>query len=389
MSQKTIPFFLLYLLTLILGSSFTMIPSSSGFLLSTCGMGLSKLDYGNVFILLISGALFTSYFGGIIAKNIGIKNLLIFGLCMSSISMGLFSLESLFLQKVGLSYPVLMLILFFLGTGYGAMMTSLSTYFLHRKGLFQNLFIALGMGACISPLLFKVCLTLGVWWAAPLVVACTLALLTIFVLFLFPKPDKRSPIATFSLQCIAQKRGLLLFVGMTVFYGICETLFSTWGIVFLKQDKGISELVASYSLFFFWFFVMLGRFVIAGYARLSLKKIFIALGVMLAIACIAAGLSSSTASVLIIFSLAGLGCSSLLPLIYQCCQKHLEGREMAISGMLGGMYIIGYGLSAAGVACIERRAQISFASVFIAVGILLIISIIILTWNRKAIKALS
>ena len=77
MSKKTPFIFLLHLLALILGSSFTMIPSSSGFLLSEKGMNLSKLDYGNVFILLISGALFTSYFAGVIAKNIGVKNLLL------------------------------------------------------------------------------------------------------------------------------------------------------------------------------------------------------------------------------------------------------------------------------------------------------------------------
>jgi predicted MFS family arabinose efflux permease len=352
-------------------------------------MGISKLDYGNVFILLISGALFTSYFGGIIAKNIGIKNLLIFGLCISCISMGLFSLESLFLQEVGLSYPVLMLILFFLGTGYGAMMTSLCTYFSHRKGSFNNLFIALGMGACISPLLFKICQALGFWWVAPLLIASTLALLCIFVLFLFPNPDKRSPIAAFSIQCLSQKRGLLLFAGMTVFYAMCETLFSTWGIIFLKQDREITDLVASCALFFFWLFVMLGRFIIGGTERRCIKGIFMALGLLLAIACFAAGLSSSTASTLITFSLAGLGCSNLQPMIYQFCQKHFEGQQMAIRGMLNGMYIIGYGLSAAGVACVERRAQISFASLFIGVGILLIMSVIILTRNRKALKALS
>jgi len=352
-------------------------------------MGLSKLDYGNVFILLISGALFTSYFGGIIGKNIGIKNLLIFGLCMSCISMGLFSLESLFLQEVGLSYPVLMLILFFLGTGYGAMMTSLSTYFSQRKGSSQNLFIPLGMGSCISPLLFEICQNIGIWWAAPLLVATSLALLSIFVFFLFPKPDRRSPIAAFSVNCLIQNRQLLLFAGMTVFYGMCETLFSTWGIIFVKQDKGISDLIASYALFFFWLFVMLGRFALAGTARVNLKKMFISLVVMLAIACIAAGISSSTTSILIAFCLAGLGCSSLLPLIYQYCQKLFEGQEMAISGMLGGMYVIGYGLSAAGVACVERRAQISFTSVFIGVGTLLIMCIVTLSWNRKASKALS
>ena len=148
-------------------------------------------------------------------------------------------------------------------------------------------------------------------------------------------------------------------------------------------------MIASYALFFFWLFVMLGRFALAGTARVNLKKMFISLVVMLAIACIAAGISSSTTSILIAFCLAGLGCSSLLPLIYQYCQKLFEGQEMAISGMLGGMYVIGYGLSAAGVACVERRAQISFTSVFIGVGTLLIMCIVTLSWNRKASKALS
>ncbi|MCX6990698.1 MAG: hypothetical protein NTX49_06530 [Chlamydiae bacterium] len=388
MGKKTPPIFLVYLLTLILGSLFTMIPSASGFLLSTPGMGLSKLDYGNVFILLISGALFTSYFGGVIAKNTGTKNLLIFGLCMSSISMGLFSLESLFLQEVGLSYPVLMLILFFLGTGYGAMMTSLATDFLTRKRSAQHLFTTLGMGACISPLLFKVCQTLELWWVAPLLLASSLALLSILVFLLFPKPDKSGSIAAFSLKCLTQKKGLILLAGMTVFYGICETLFSTWGIVFLMQDKALSNPISSYALFFFWFFVMLGRFIPLGAARLKPKTTLIASSLMLAIGCIAAGLSSSTSFILISFCLAGLGCSRLLPLMHQSGQKIFAGQEMAVSGMLSGMYIIGYGLAASGVACIERRTQISFTSLFIGVGILVLITCSTILWSsRKRILA--
>ena len=388
MRKKTPPIFLVYLLTLILGSCFTMIPSSAGFLLSTQGMGLSKLDYGNIFILLISGALFTAYFGGIIAKNTGIKNLLIFGLCISCISMGLFSLESLFLHEVGLSYPVLILVLFFLGVGYGSIMTSLSTYFLAiKEGSLQNLFKVFAMGACISPLLFMISQSLGLWWVAPLLLAISFALLAPFVFFLFPKTDKNAPIAAFSLKCLTQKKGLLLFASITVIYGVCETLFSTWGVVFLRQDKGVCDSFANYCLFLFWFFITLGRFIAVNSKTPNHKTIFTALSLILAVGFITMALSSSTASILIAFSLAGLGCSTLLPLLYKSCQKLFIGQEIAISGMLGGMYIIGYGLAAAGVASVEKRGEVSFTSLFIGGGILILTTCVCgLSLYRKRLK---
>ena len=388
MSKKTPFIFLLHLLALILGSSFTMIPSSSGFLLSEKGMNLSKLDYGNVFILLISGALFTSYFAGVIAKNIGVKNLLIFGLSMSCISMGLFSLESLFLHQVGLSYPTLILVLFFLGMGYGAMMTSLSTYFLIvKQGSIENLFKVFAMGACISPLLFMICQPLGIWWVAPLLLATSLGILTILVFILFPKPDKTTPTAAFSLKCLTKKKGILLIASITVIYGACETLFTNWGIVFLTQDKGECASFASYCLFLFWFFIMLGRFI---GATIPKKKIIIGFPLILTIGFIGVALSSSSNLILITSSLAGLGCSALLPLFYKFSQNLFKKEEIAICGMLAGMYIIGYSLAAAGVASVEKRGEVSFTALFIGGGIIVLIAYAIgLGYYRKWLKSIS
>lgn len=63
----------LYLIGLVQGISFTLIPGASAFLVSSQGFHLLPSQYGQLFIPMILLAILSSFFGGVVAKKWGIR----------------------------------------------------------------------------------------------------------------------------------------------------------------------------------------------------------------------------------------------------------------------------------------------------------------------------
>lgn len=377
MSSKTAtytsPLLLIHLLTLFLGISFTIIPASANFLISEKGMHLSKLDYGNLFILLISGALFVSYFAGNIVKKIGLRSLLIFGVIMTASSMALLSLENLVLHEITFSYSLLMWVLFFLGCGFGALFTCLATYACHffsshSETPLTALYIVLSIGCAIGPLLFTLCLSLSIWWMAPLLTAVTLTFIGILSNSNLPRPKDSSPIVQFSMAHFPKGKLFLVLAALSLLYGLCETLISTWGTVFLNQERGMSIPLANYALSIFWLSIAAGRILLSVYRyKLNPKVVVCILPLLLILGFLLIAKTSCHGYTILSFSLAGLGCSGLLPLLLSLSQR--ISKEIALLiGILSGFYIIGYGLASSGMASVERRSGMNLSSLFILGG---------------------
>lgn len=362
---------LMHLITLLLGISFTLIPSAAGFLISENGMQLSKLDYGNLFIVMISGSLFTSYFAGNAVKKTGVKDVLLFGVIITAVSMGLFSLEKLFLHETTISYSLLMWVMFFLGCGFGSLLTSLSTYAFRcfssaSETPLTALYIVLSIGSALGPLLFTLFLSLDMWWMAPLMTASALIILGIFSMAFFPKVKEAGAIVSFSISSLPPKKIFWVFALLALLYGLCETLIGTWGTVFLEQDKEIAIPVANYALSLFWLSISAGRILISVFrSNVSNTILFCLLPLFMMLGFIFIAKASSQFSLLLAFSFTGLGCSGFLPLILSVSQKVLPKTMPAIAGAVSGLYIIGYGLASSGMASLERRSGLPLSALFI------------------------
>jgi hypothetical protein len=68
------------------------------------------------------------------------------------------------------------------------------------------------------------------------------------------------------------------------------------------------------------------------------------------------------------FSLAGFGCSALLPLTISFAQEQLASMESAVAGAMIGFYQIGYGIAAFGVGTLAGNAGVAMSSLFRGAG---------------------
>jgi len=68
-------------------------------------------------------------------------------------------------------------------------------------------------------------------------------------------------------------------------------------------------------------------------------------------------------------SLAGLGCSAMLPLIISFGQKSMPTIAPSVAGLLIAIYQLGYGVAAFGVGPLESMASLSLNHIFAATAV--------------------
>jgi MFS transporter, FHS family, glucose/mannose:H+ symporter len=350
---------ILYLIGLVQGISFTLIPGASAFLVSPQGFHLRATQYGQLFIPMIISAIIASFFGGAIAKKWGIRNVSILSGFLNFLSMIVFALSALYLNH---GYILLLICLFFLGSGFGANLATLNSYvfefFPNRpSAALTALHATLGLGTAIGPLLFQFCLREMHWWIAPLFLAFLYFVLLFFTWAKFPLHLHLPESSTGSLA-----KRVWLFAAIALSYGICETAFGNWGILFLKTVRGVSNASASLSLSLFWASVTVGRVMAAGLAiRISPYFIYFFISIVLVASLLLLVWSSW---LFLPFVIAGFGCSAFLPLTVSFGQKSDLPHAEMISGLIIALYMCGYGVSAYGIGWMQSALQFPLSHLF-------------------------
>ena len=258
-----------YLLGLIQGISFTLIPGASAFLVSKEGFHLTSNQYGQIFIPMIILSILASFFGGAMAKKWGIRRVTLVSGLLNGLSMIVFALSALFMEQ---GYVSLLICLSFLGAGFGANLATLNSYvfeFFPKKpsAALTALHATLGLGTAIGPLLFQFSLQEIQWWAAPIFLGIAYFILLFFTWMKFPLYLQLSQGGAGALS-----KRVWLFVGVALLYGICETAFGNWSILFLSTVRNVSLKEASFSLSLFWASVTVGRILAAGLAMRKLLE---------------------------------------------------------------------------------------------------------------------
>jgi len=349
----------LYLIGLVQGISFTLIPGSSVFLTSAEGFHLSSDQYGQLFIPMIIMSIFASFFGGVMAKKWGIRRVSIGSGFLNFLSMLLFALSALYLDN---GFLPLLVCLFFLGAGFGANLTTLNSYvfefFPNRpSAALTALHATLGLGTAIGPLLFQFSLQEMHWWMAPLFLAACYFILMVFTWRLFPLhldlPKSGSG---------GMSKRVWFFAAIALLYGICETAFGNWGILYLKTARDVPSEMASLSLSLFWASVTAGRIVIAILAaRISPHLIYALISLVLIASLF---VLDFTHFIFAAFIVAGLGCSAFLPFTVSFGQKQDLSHAEMISGLIMAIYMCGYGIAAYGIGWMQTSFHFQLSSLF-------------------------
>ena len=355
------------------GVALVTFPAISTVLTSTNGYGLSSSSYGLIFLPQVIAAIAASFLGGKFSRLWGAKDLLLLGLMADTASMGVLLLSSLWIHEPTVALPMLLTATALMGFGFGAVVPLLNTFIadFQPQRVDQSILMLnalLGLGTALAPALAALVVGPGIWWLLPLIVLVAAALLLVAC--------RAQPLQLSSnVQDGGAKAGLqpgapgllVLFVLVAILYGLIETLNGNWSVLLMSRRVESPPQIASMALTVFWAMVTIGRLFFSGVSRwLTPKLLLPGLPVFLAVVLVAISrlTSGDDSSALVLFALAGFGCSAMLPLIISFGQKRLNWLGESVAGLLIASYQLGFGLAAFGGGTLQQALQLPISTLF-------------------------
>ena len=346
---------------LVQGLALVTFPAASLVLTSPDQYGLSSAAYGVMFLPQAVTALSGSLLGARLSQRVGMKRVFTWGLGANVLAMATLVASQVAMGETS-GYLMLLGATASLGLGFGLTVPTLNTFAgeyyparVDRAVLLLN--ALLGLGTALAPIVAAIFLEMGAWWGLPVVVgALLLAVLTISL----PLPLVVGGPDTGTTPRRTGARGLpsrfWVYAGFALLYGAVETIYGTWGTVYMGSTLGASATAATLALAAFWSMVTVGRVLFAAIERRVPETVtyrvlpLVAAGALLITAQLPHG---SMVLGVLVFGVAGLGCSALLPLTISFGEQELTVMATAVTGSLFAFYQVGYGLTAFGVGPLE------------------------------------
>jgi MFS family permease len=337
------------------GIALVTFPAVSTVLTDPDEYDLSKTQYGTLFLPQVLTAITAALLGSTLAGRIGTKRVYLLGLVASLISMTLLIVSKLFTDNQSLAYALLLLATACLGAGFGLAVPALNTFAaafnaaaVDRAVLVLN--ALLGLGTVLAPVLVAIFVGIGFWWGLPLVSIGLLAALLAVSLGLPLQVRQATRAAGGAARGIPTR--FWVYAAFALLYGVCETVNGNWSQLDMTSHLGATATEASLALTAFWAMVTVGR---VGFAalqhRVAPRMTYHALPFVLVAAFVLIAIlpSGEPALGVLAFGLAGLGCSTLLPLTISFGQEELIAFSGAVAGGVIASYQLGYGIAAFGI----------------------------------------
>jgi MFS transporter, FHS family, glucose/mannose:H+ symporter len=355
-----------YAIGLFQGLSLVAFPAAATILTSSSGYGLSKSQYGLLFVPQVVMAIAGSLAFPSLGRRFALKQVLLVGLAANTVAMGLLAGSSA-VESQSVAYPILLLATGALGLGFGLTLGSISTYagaFMpdRRDVALTVLNVLLGLGTALSPFLIALFTTVGQWWYLPVLAGAGLVALLIASLLQpmrLPSPRDNAPKDAGPSGRSSIPTLFWVFAGALVIYGIGETMFGNWGTTLLVS-KGVKSTSANDALAVFWAAVTVGRLAIALVStRVRSTRIYVVLPWAIGAALLVAPLADSSGAGIAVFAFAGLACSGFFPMTIGYGEATFPTIVELAAGWLIAAYQLGYGLAAFGSGALQRLVSLS------------------------------
>ena len=341
------------------GVALVTFPAASTIFTSPDEYDLSNTQYGAMFIPQAITAISASLAGAALSRRLGTKKLYVFGLVANLVAMSLLVVSQFFTGQESTAYALLLLATASLGVGFGLTVPALNTFtaaFNPSKVDASVLVLnaLLGLGTALAPVFVALFVGLGFWWGLPILSGALLVLLLLNSLRL-PLETPAPAGGSTSGRTVVPSR-FWWYAAFAVTYGICETMNGNWSSLEM-QDLGASATQASLALTTFWAAVTIGRVGLASIERrFPERRAYRLLPFLLAVVflVISALPSDQPGLGILVFGLAGLGCSALLPLTISFGQGELVAMSGAVAGGVIAFYQLGYGIAAFGAGPLEE-----------------------------------
>ncbi len=382
-----------YLAGLAQGFALVVLPAASGLLTSPHGYGFTGVEYGALFVPMVAAAIAASAGGGLLALRWGLKRLFLIGVLLDVVAMGLVALSAAFMGMHVPSYATLIVGTLALGGGFGAALAALNSlapgfFPEHSETALTALHTLLGTGTALAPIFVSVAGGRGWWWIPALVAGILLLLGLVGSTQSFkidaPTPSLPSGGAFGFLRGLSDR--LWVFIALVVLYGISETLYGNWAILYLHGERGFSVREAGLALAAFWAMVTVGRLLAAIAAVWCPPRwIYRGLPVLLLIAFLVVPHAATPATAIAGFGFAGLACSAFLPLSVGLAEEQFPHVAELMAGELMAAYMIGYGVASFAVGPIVDSGWIGLGSIYSGAGVVaaaMIAMVFLLTRRR-------
>jgi MFS family permease len=317
-------------------------------------------------------AIASSLLGAGLTRNMGIKRIYLLGLIADLLAMMFLVLSQFVMHNHPLAYGILLIATTFMGVGFGLTVPAINTFaaafFPHNVDKAVLVLNALlGVGTALAPVFVAIFVGLGIWWGLPVLVAA-LAIALLFFSLRLPLGE-----GTQSNVTEARKGGTRLparfwvFATFALLYGICETMNGNWASLYMTKKLEAGTTLASLALTMFWGAVTAGRILFAVIEKwFPERRTCEVLPFVMAIAFFVTSFLSPSHPYfgILAFSLAGLGCSALLPLTMSFAEEELTTIKASVAGGLIAFYQIGYGIAAFGVGPLQNRAGLELNTIY-------------------------
>lgn len=377
-SRRGIAILIVYLAGFGQGACFVTFPALGNIFKNPAFHNFSNADFGSLFAPMIALAILTSILAGPAARRWGLKAVLLAGLISYVLSMGALASTQIILGTHDLTYRVALLAISGVGVGIGTTLTALNAY---AAGLFSEkseaalsgLYGIMGVGMALTPLMVGMFINLNLWWAAPAALGCFFFILSlaIFALPLWvapPPPDTEEGGALALIGGLPPR--IWGYAGFIFLYGICETLFGNWAVIFLHEEKGLSPQWAGFALSSFWAMMTAGRFLAAAVSYwFPVRWLLAGMPALILVALFSLpGVEGHIASIAM-FGLAGLACSACLPFAVSFAEGECPGTSGLVSGCMVSSVMLGIGAGSWGVGWIQETGGISFSAIYMGSGV--------------------
>ncbi|MGB5064736.1 MAG: MFS transporter, partial [Candidatus Competibacter sp.] len=136
-----------------------------------------------------------------------------------------------------------------------------------------------------------------------------------------------------------------MFAAIAVLYAFAEGTFSNWAVIYLREAKDLSAVVAALALSVFWGAMVVGRLLVAVLVvRIAPLTIWLALPALMIAAFLLLPSASTPVLGLGLFALAGLACSAFFPLTITLASQRFPEHVAWVSSMLIAALRVGVGL---------------------------------------------
>lgn len=312
--------------------------------------GLTDAQYGTIFLPQVVCTAVAAALGGALSRRVGLKTLLIIALALNALSQILLVTS---VWSVADAYLRVLAGTASLGLGFGLSAAPLNAYpaqfFPHRRDTaVVALHSSLGAGLALGPVIAGYYVTKGFWLGFPYLLIAVATALALATAFAVPRSrggetgDKASAQAG---EHPLRSATFWLLVVIAVLYAFAEGTFSNWAVIYLHEDRGLTEATAGLALSVFWAALVVGRLGVSVLvAHIPAERLWLSLPLIMIAACLLIAQAHSATSGVALFALAGLGCSAFFPLTIARAASVFPHHVAWVSSMLIAALMLGVGL---------------------------------------------